>query len=177
MSGWDKLILNRVLLKNLLSKMKEMLAGLSIPVPSFSAFEVRGIEKRPLRIKKFDVRIPELAQPQIAIQDGRLVLASCLKSGGAVDISDFPWPPEPFFILLSRAVVRHFTQLVTENLSLQDQGEKLTASWSFSIRLGKLDIGQKEAPAGHLRLKASLSFEAKAKLSEHCPIATATGTL
>jgi hypothetical protein len=93
---WDKFIINHVIIPMVLDKMGQLLAGFHLPALSFSSSAVSV----------------ELSDPVTAITGGLLISASCLKSGGPVDLTGATWPVKPLFALFSSTLLAQVAQQV-----------------------------------------------------------------
>jgi len=90
MKGWDKFVLNQLILKQIFIKANQLLSGIAIPVLSFSQ---DGISL-------------DFTAPVITITGGKLIVAANLKGKGDVDIQGVEWPDQPLFLLLSGDVAQ-----------------------------------------------------------------------
>ena len=86
MTGWDKIILNGVLLPALFKAVTALLAGITLPaIPAFA-----GIT---------------LGTPTIVVEQSLLLAVACLSTGGDVNIDNVTWPQQPLFLQVSSSVI------------------------------------------------------------------------
>lgn len=130
MSVFDQEILNGEILPTLLDNLAEVLKAIQIP---------------PLEFAEGGVAV-ELIDPLLTITGQNIVLASCLKGNGAVDLSGFAWPNEQIFALVSsRSMIKIAEdagrkKLVGKTLETSGSIAGGTASYSGSARINSLTV-------------------------------------
>lgn len=171
MTGWDRFILNGVILKQVLARATEMLAALRIDPIGFSV--VPGTPA------------VELDAPVVSISGGRLVLAARLKGTGAVDLSGTAWPPDPLFVLLSAGFLTQVASGLTSQLQGKEFSDSGTAekvlSYEYTARVASVS-GITPRPDDLTKITASvgLAFDATLKplgVGGPCAMGAATGAL
>lgn len=98
MTGWDKIILNGVLLPALFKAVTALLAGITLPaIPAFA-----GVT---------------LGTPTIVVQQALVLGVACLSTGGDVNIDGVTWPQQPLFLQVSPAVVNRAASYFASTLT------------------------------------------------------------
>lgn len=164
MKGWDRTILNRLILPRVLEKAGQILAGFQIPPLSF-----KGIDLTP---------------SQAVIAGGLFVLGASLKGSAPVNLSNANWPSQPLFLLVSSELMTQAAQKVAaEKLvgkKLEDSGKCLNdlASYSASCQItGVSDVAPTDARTS-VNANVGFSFSAKVELgSGPCAISAAASKL
>ncbi|MFK7695467.1 hypothetical protein [Paenibacillus sp. HJGM_3] len=169
MKGWDKFILNKVILPRILPQAQQMLAGLTIPPLSFSQSGVSI----------------ELTPPIAAIQNNQLILAASLKAKQTVDITGVQWPNQPLFLLLSPTLLENAaselaqSQLVNQIFS--DNGDyKSVLKYEWEAKVNSVDSITTHAD-DRTKLSANIGFGFTATLKPlgiggPCAVTAATKT-
>ncbi len=163
--GWNKFILNQVILVNVLKKAREMLAGLNIPPLAFSS---AGVSIR-------------LTPPQVTIGNNQLVVGASLEARGSVDISGVQWPDQPLFLLMSADLLQQVAQDLAQSQLVGHQmtghGDyKSVMSYSWTAKVDSVDsITSSADDRTKLSAKVGIGFEATLKpLGGPCAISAAT---
>lgn len=169
MKGWDKFILNKVILARILPQAQQMLAGITIPPLSFS---------------KSGASI-DLTPPVVTIQNNQLVLAASIKSKQTVDIAGVQWPSQPLFLLISPDLLEHTaSDLAQANLlhqTFSDDGDyKSVLKYSWEAKVNSVDsITSHADDRTKLSAKVGFGFSATMKplgIGGPCAVTAATKT-
>jgi hypothetical protein len=170
MTGWDKLILNGVILKKVVTTAQQMLAALKIP---------------PLTFTESGITV-DFMPPVVTIQGGMLVLATSLTSTNRIDLTGFTWPAKPLFVLVSgNAITKIGNDALKTKLagtSYSDSGSVAggTAKWDASATIKSATMSSDESD--RTRVSASIGVEFSAELKPFgiggpCAIGAATGSM
>ncbi|NEW06829.1 hypothetical protein GK047_12490 [Paenibacillus sp. SYP-B3998] len=148
MTGWDKFVLNQIILTQVFVKASELLSGLSIPILHFSK---QGIQL-------------DFTPPLITVADQLLLMAASLKSKGSVDITGVSWPDKPLFFLLSRDVIQSAAQQKVATMPpYSDSGKYGVLSYEFSASLRGVDVSLDAGNAPHASAKLNYDFSGALK--------------
>lgn len=169
LSGWDQLIINGVILKEVLGKAKTMLSGINIPSLSFAASSVTL----------------ELTEPLVSIENSLLIMAASLKSKAKVDISGVKWPEnQPLFILMSPDVVTHIAQSISQTIvgqTFADKGKKSGMNYEYSAKIDIIDsISSNNNDMTKISANLGFSFQATLKpldVGGPCAVSAATSSI
>src|ERR1700685_3665400 len=170
MKGWDKFILNQVILKQVLTKVNTMLAGLKIPPLSFSRSGVTV----------------DLMTPVVAIAGTTLILASSLKTTGKVDITGVQWPAQPLFVLISGTAIQTISNdavqanLVGKTFSTDGSVAGGTAKYSAEAKVDSVTITSNAADRTQVIAEVGVGFDATLKpfgIGGPCSVGAATSSL
>jgi len=127
-NGWDKFILNGVVLPAVLTKAQALLAGLKIPKLSFSRDGVQV----------------DLMPPDGAIVSGLLILASSLPATGKIDLAGAVWPTKALFVLASGGAITSIAQSAVDaklvGHEFPEQGNITGGEWDAEAKVNTATV-------------------------------------
>jgi len=171
MSGWDKFILDQIVLKNVLLKAEALLKGINIPPLSFSKSGITVAFTNPLA----------------AISNGQLIMAASLQSKKTVNIDGITWPQKPLFSLVSKDVMTSVATQAVDKLGIvgeEKKGDgdyKSLIKYSYTAKLDSItEITPNTSDMTKISAKIGFGFSATADplgIGGPCAISAATSSM
>jgi hypothetical protein len=168
MTGWDRFILNGVILKQVLTQIGQMLAGFDIPA---------------LEISKEGVTV-EFGTPVVSIVNSQLIAAAGLKAGAPVDIRGVTWPSKALFLLVSADTIRNVANQAAAKLAGQTKSGRgdysKVITYDYTAKLNSVSITPNAADMTKAVAAIDFAFSATLKplgIGGPCGVGAASGSM